>query len=373
MITIGSLTFTPEAVAKLGLEEQSPFEQPSIKEGTQVAGSGVSVQTERGLLESGVHPDEEMQKAWDERKQKKTTEPTYKDTGETQTQTYERVMGTEAAQKKKQEQEERRKKLFEELQKQKEIYDKKTFLEKVSSTWDTFMGTDEASKEKMMQLGTDLLQTTPAGAVAGTLKQVVTKPLPEVLKLKSALTSASEQINKVQIHSRDFLDELEDAFEMALSEGIPGPLLHVRDMAKSLGYGNDVTYSLDQAYKAAKDVELKMKQSSFFKELPKEDLAKWNLINKAKEKITNIDQQIDDVLKKGNLPKEYRYKDLTKSQQYYARKRADLEDLKQRIESEIERPSKAVEKLLSLGFGSRSAQQELKYLDVEQLQKLIEK
>lgn len=116
MIQIGSLTFTPEAVAKLGLEEQSPFEQPSIKEGTQVAGSGVSVQTERGLLESGVHPDEEMQKAWDERKQKKTTEPTYKDTGETQMQTYERVMGKEAVTERKLKQQ----KEFERLMKERE-------------------------------------------------------------------------------------------------------------------------------------------------------------------------------------------------------------------------------------------------------------
>lgn len=99
MIQIGSLTFTPEAVAKLGLEEQSPFEQPSIKEGTQIAGSGVSVQTERGLLESGVHPDEEMQKAWDERKQKKTTEPTYKDTGRTFKEEYKARFGEEALRK----------------------------------------------------------------------------------------------------------------------------------------------------------------------------------------------------------------------------------------------------------------------------------
>ena len=81
----------------LGIE--GPFEQPSIKESTQVAGSGVSVQTERGLLESGVHPDEEMQKTWDERKQKKTTEPTYKDTGRTFKEEYKARFGEEALRK----------------------------------------------------------------------------------------------------------------------------------------------------------------------------------------------------------------------------------------------------------------------------------
>lgn len=82
-----------------------------LLEGLEPPGAGVSMQTEAALLREGVHPDEKKQEAWDKRHAPK--QPTgYKDIGETQMQTYERVMGKEAAERKRAEQEKQRQKLL---------------------------------------------------------------------------------------------------------------------------------------------------------------------------------------------------------------------------------------------------------------------
>jgi hypothetical protein len=93
--------------------EKNPFELTSISEGIWIAGDGISIQTHRAMLESGVHPNQKLQEEFDKRKTKSTPTPTPSTEGSmTQAEEFEKVMGSEAASRRKAAQEAQRKKLM---------------------------------------------------------------------------------------------------------------------------------------------------------------------------------------------------------------------------------------------------------------------
>lgn len=79
--------------------------------GEAQAGDGASVQTQRGLLELGLHSDPELQKRYDDRK-KKPVEPIREDKGLTQMEEFEKVFGKDAAARKRKEQDEELRRLI---------------------------------------------------------------------------------------------------------------------------------------------------------------------------------------------------------------------------------------------------------------------
>lgn len=99
----------------MGLEEETtnPWEQDPLSEFDMVAGDGTSTQTQRGLLELGLHGNTELQKRYDDKKKGKVeSKPTYQETGKTQMEEYEEVFGKDAAARKRKEQDEELKRLI---------------------------------------------------------------------------------------------------------------------------------------------------------------------------------------------------------------------------------------------------------------------
>lgn len=106
----------PELKKFMGMEEEvaiaDPFEMESLQQEDMVAGDAASVQTQRGLLELGLHSDPELQKRYDERKNGKVNKPAYQEKGKTQMEEYEAVFGKDAAAQKRKEQDEDLKRLI---------------------------------------------------------------------------------------------------------------------------------------------------------------------------------------------------------------------------------------------------------------------
>lgn len=110
----------PELKKFMGMEEEgaeevtvaNPFEMEPLQQEDMVAGDGTSTQTQRGLLESGVHPNNELQKRYDEKKNGKVGKPTYQEKGKTQMEEYEELFGKDAAAQKRKEQDEDLKRLI---------------------------------------------------------------------------------------------------------------------------------------------------------------------------------------------------------------------------------------------------------------------
>lgn len=127
---------------------------------------GVSAQTASELIRLGIHPKQDAAITKTD-----TTAPKYKDTGRSQSDEYRRVLGDEAAEEKKRLQEEKRKELFRKLREQQKAYDKQSFVNKFKAAFG-LKELPKDQKDQMEQLAMDLVQTTPAGALAGITKNV---------------------------------------------------------------------------------------------------------------------------------------------------------------------------------------------------------